>query len=121
MKRESYFAVFLLICFVARAAAQQANNAKVWLDCLLWPCRTSWPEFLRKVLAGKEFHLNIHDFSLLISVTNTRTNAQRTVRIVDQCSNGGLDLDVGVFRELDTDGQGNFRGNMNVNYKFVNC
>ncbi|KAL8147384.1 wound-induced protein WIN1-like [Apium graveolens] len=56
-----------------------------------------------------------------LQVTNTRTNVKRTVRIVDQCSNGGLDLDVGVFKELDTDGPGNFRGNMNVNYKFVNC
>jgi hypothetical protein len=25
------------------------------------------------------------------------------VRIVDQCSNGGLDLDVGVFKKIDTD------------------
>lgn len=28
MKREGYFAVFLLICFVARAAAQEANNVR---------------------------------------------------------------------------------------------
>ncbi|KAK1386804.1 Barwin domain-containing protein [Heracleum sosnowskyi] len=56
-----------------------------------------------------------------LRVTNTRTNAQQIVRIVDQCSNGGLDLDIGVFRQLDTDGVGNQQGNMNVNYQFVNC
>ncbi|KAL9256432.1 Pathogenesis-related protein [Drosera capensis] len=39
-------------------------------------------------------------------VTNTATGAQATVRIVDQCSNGGLDLDVNVFNQIDTNGQG---------------
>ncbi|KAF5946108.1 hypothetical protein HYC85_016336 [Camellia sinensis] len=43
---------------------------------------------------------------LCLSVTNTRTGAQVTVRIVDQCSNGGLDLDFSVFQQLDTDGTG---------------
>ncbi|PSS24489.1 Wound-induced protein [Actinidia chinensis var. chinensis] len=56
-----------------------------------------------------------------LRVTNTGTGAQTTVRIVDQCSNGGLDLDAGVFRRLDTDGQGNARGHLIVNYQFVNC
>lgn len=54
-------------------------------------------------------------------MTNTGTGAQTTVRIVDQCSNGGLDLDVNVFRQLDTDGRGNQRGHLIVNYEFVNC
>lgn len=49
------------------------------------------------------------------------TRAQTTVRIVDQCSNGGLDLDVSVFRQLDTDGSGNARGHLIVNYQFVDC
>ncbi|PHT28029.1 Wound-induced protein WIN2 [Capsicum baccatum] len=56
-----------------------------------------------------------------LRVTNTRTRAQATVRIVDRCSNGGLDLDVNVFRRLDTDGEGNRRGHLIVNYQFVNC
>ena len=56
-----------------------------------------------------------------MQVTNTRTNAQQIVRIVDQCSNGGLDLDIGVFRQLDTDGLGNQQGFLTVNYEFVNC
>jgi len=54
-------------------------------------------------------------------VTNTGTGAEATVRIVDQCSNGGLDLDAGVFRQLDTDGRGNAQGHLIVNYQFVNC
>lgn len=55
-------------------------------------------------------------------VTNTATGAETTVRIVDQCSsNRGLELDADVFRGLDTDGQGNARGHLIVNYQFVNC
>ena len=56
-----------------------------------------------------------------MQVTNTRTNAKETVRIVDQCSNGGLDLDIGVFQRLDTDGNGNAQGHLIVNYDFVDC
>ncbi|KAF5740515.1 putative Wound-induced protein WIN2 precursor [Tripterygium wilfordii] len=56
-----------------------------------------------------------------LRVTNRRTRAQTTVRIVDQCSNGGLDLDVGVFNRLDTDGVGNQQGHLMVDYAFVNC
>ncbi|KAK4282892.1 hypothetical protein QN277_014217 [Acacia crassicarpa] len=56
-----------------------------------------------------------------LRVTNTRTGAQETVRIVDQCSNGGLDLDVGVFNRLDTDGVGYQQGHLIVNYQFIDC
>nr|POE93831.1 wound-induced protein win1 [Quercus suber] len=56
-----------------------------------------------------------------LRVTNTGTGSQATVRIIDQCSNGGLDLDVGVFRKLDTNGKGNAQGHLIVNYQFVNC
>ncbi|KAI5587572.1 hypothetical protein BDE02_05G042800 [Populus trichocarpa] len=56
-----------------------------------------------------------------LRVTNTGTRAQATMRIVDQCSNGGLDLDAGAFRQLDTDGRGNAQGHLIVNYQFVNC
>nr|AAB94514.1 pathogenesis-related protein-4 [Dioscorea bulbifera] len=54
-------------------------------------------------------------------VTNTKTNAQATVRIVDQCSNGGLDLDWSVFEQIDTDKSGYAQGHLIVNYEFVNC
>ncbi|KAJ0079592.1 hypothetical protein Patl1_23286 [Pistacia atlantica] len=56
-----------------------------------------------------------------LRVTNSGTGAQATVRIVDQCSNGGLDLDAAVFKQLDTDGRGNAQGHLIVNYQFVNC
>ncbi|XP_058743904.1 pathogenesis-related protein PR-4-like [Vicia villosa] len=56
-----------------------------------------------------------------LSVTNTATGTQVTVRIVDQCSNGGLDLDVNVFNQLDTNGAGRQAGHLTVNYVFVNC
>ncbi|KAF8017841.1 hypothetical protein BT93_H2903 [Corymbia citriodora subsp. variegata] len=56
-----------------------------------------------------------------LRVTNTRTGAQVTARIIDQCSNGWLDLDVGVFHRLDTDGNGNVQGHLTVNYRFVAC
>ncbi|KAB1202835.1 Wound-induced protein WIN2 [Morella rubra] len=49
-----------------------------------------------------------------LMVTNIGTGVQATVRIVDQCSNGGLDLDAGVFQKLDTDGRGNAQGHLCV-------
>ncbi|KAK7337912.1 hypothetical protein VNO77_18503 [Canavalia gladiata] len=56
-----------------------------------------------------------------LRVTNSGTGAQQTVRIVDQCSNGGLDLDVGVFNRLDTDGRGYQQGHLIVSYQFIDC
>lgn len=56
-----------------------------------------------------------------MQVTNTGTGAQTTVRIVDQCSNGGLDLEEGVFKQIDTDGKGYQQGHLIVNYNFVDC
>ncbi|KAF8039076.1 hypothetical protein BT93_B1579 [Corymbia citriodora subsp. variegata] len=57
-----------------------------------------------------------------LRITNTGTNAQIIARIVDQCSNGGLDLDYDtIFRPLDTDGSGYNQGHLIVNYDFVDC
>ncbi|KAI6692629.1 hypothetical protein NL676_020339 [Syzygium grande] len=56
-----------------------------------------------------------------LRVTNTGTGAQATVRIIDQCSNGGLDLDTGVFQMLDTDGSGYAQGHLIVDYQFITC
>ncbi|WOG97556.1 hypothetical protein DCAR_0416897 [Daucus carota subsp. sativus] len=141
MKRESYFAVFLVICLVAKAAAQQASNVRAtyhlyepekigWnyltasVYCATWDAdkplafrqKYGWTAFCGPVgPRGQE------SCGKCLRVTNTRTNAQQIVRIVDQCSNGGLDLDIGVFRQLDTDGLGNQQGFLTVNYEFVNC
>ncbi|TQE02181.1 hypothetical protein C1H46_012182 [Malus baccata] len=51
----------------------------------------------------------------LWALTNTGTGAQTVVRIIDQCSNGGLDLDI------DIDGSGYTSGQLIVNYDFVDC
>ncbi|CAO2141635.1 unnamed protein product [Urochloa humidicola] len=54
-------------------------------------------------------------------VTNRATGAKTVARVVDQCDNGGLDLDVSVFKKLDTDGGGMFNGHLSVDYEFVGC
>nr|AGT17287.1 hypothetical protein SHCRBa_160_O06_R_40 [Saccharum hybrid cultivar R570] len=57
-----------------------------------------------------------------IRVTNRGTGASTTARIVDQCSNGGLDLDFEtVFKKIDTDGRGYQMGHLDVYYQFVAC
>ncbi|CAO2142196.1 unnamed protein product [Urochloa humidicola] len=59
---------------------------------------------------------------LCLLVTNSVTGASTTVRIVDQCSNGGLDLDYDTaFSKIDTDGQGVNAGHLTVSYQFVDC
>ncbi|KAF5946111.1 hypothetical protein HYC85_016339 [Camellia sinensis] len=58
-------------------------------------------------------------FSIIEQVTNIGTGAQVTARIVDQCSNGGLDLDFSVFQQLDIDGTRYAQGHLIVNYQFV--
>ncbi|KAL6841611.1 hypothetical protein ACP4OV_028550 [Aristida adscensionis] len=57
-----------------------------------------------------------------IRVTNRGTGASIVARIVDQCSNGGLDLDFEtVFKKIDTDNRGYQMGHLNVDYEFVGC
>ncbi|XP_057817007.2 pathogenesis-related protein PR-4-like [Cryptomeria japonica] len=47
-----------------------------------------------------------------IHVTNESTGQSVTVRIVDRCQNGGLDLEIAAFNAIDGDGQGQFNGHM---------
>ncbi|CAN6371880.1 unnamed protein product [Urochloa humidicola] len=54
-------------------------------------------------------------------VTNRATGAKTVARVVDQCDNGGLDLDISVFKNLDSDGGGMFNGHLSVDYEFVGC
>ncbi|CAN6363264.1 unnamed protein product [Urochloa humidicola] len=56
-----------------------------------------------------------------LAVANAATGAQATVRILDQCSFGGLGLDPFVFNQLDTDGHGAVTGQLTVSYQFVDC
>ncbi|XP_031504332.1 barwin-like [Nymphaea colorata] len=56
-----------------------------------------------------------------LQVTNQATGSQLKVRIVDQCANGGLDLDWSAFKQLDTNGNGYQQGHLMVDYQFVSC
>ncbi|OAY80901.1 Pathogenesis-related protein PR-4B [Ananas comosus] len=99
--RESLLAVLLLCAAAAAATAQSASNVRATYN-IYDPAAHNWD-------------------LIATGVTNTATGAQATVRIVDQCSNGGLDLDQGVFNQLDTNGQGFANGYLIVDYQFVNC
>ncbi|CAM8946068.1 unnamed protein product [Rhodiola kirilowii] len=83
---------------------------------LAWRSRHGWTAFCGPVgTRGRE------SCGKCLRVTNSGTGAQAVVRIVDQCSNGGLDLDVNVFNQIDTDGRGYAQGHLIVSYEFVNC
>ncbi|GLJ39632.1 hypothetical protein SUGI_0810170 [Cryptomeria japonica] len=56
-----------------------------------------------------------------IQVTNDSTHQNVTVRIVDECQNGGLVLETGAFNAIDKDGKGQHNGHMLTTYKFVGC
>ncbi|MED6147266.1 hypothetical protein PIB30_042517 [Stylosanthes scabra] len=83
---------------------------------LSWRSRYGWTAFCGPAGAHGE-----PSCGRCLRVTNTRTGAVQIARIVDECSNGGLDLDVNVFQSLDTDGNGNAQGHLIVNYDFVDC
>nr|AFK82275.1 PR-4 protein [Chimonanthus praecox] len=132
--------VFLL-CLAAYAEAQSASNVRAtyhiynpqqigWdyntasVFCatwdankpLAWRSKYGWTAFCG--LVGPRGQASC---GKCLRVTNTGTGSQATVRIVDQCSNGGLDLEEGVFRQLDTNGAGIQQGHLIVNYDFVDC
>lgn len=54
-------------------------------------------------------------------VANSATGAQVVVRVLDQCSFGGIGLDPFVFNQIDTDGHGVVTGQLTVSYQFVDC
>ncbi|MED6174213.1 MAP kinase kinase kinase Win1 [Stylosanthes scabra] len=83
---------------------------------LSWRSRYGWTAFCGPAGAHGE-----PSCGRCLRVTNTRTGAVQIARIVDECNNGGLDLDVNVFQSLDTDGNGNAQGHLMVNYDFVDC
>ena len=134
----------LLLAAAAAASAQQASNVRatyhyyrpaqnnwdlgapaVSAYCatwdaskpLSWRSKYGWTAFCGP--AGAHGHAAC---GRCIRVTNTATGAQITARVVDQCANGGLDLDWDtVFSKIDTNGQGYQAGHLTVNYKFVDC
>eukprot|EP00253_Pinus_taeda_P015517 PITA_15517 len=56
-----------------------------------------------------------------LSVTNPSTQQSVTVRILDQCSNGGLDLETAAFNAIDSNGAGYNAGHLYTTYTFVDC
>ncbi|RWW04974.1 hypothetical protein BHE74_00012477 [Ensete ventricosum] len=143
--------VAVLLWVAAAASAQQASNVRatyhyynpaqnnwdlnrVSAYCatwdadkpLAWRKKYGWTAFCGPVgptgqAASVVGNTDPCPWRAVLQVTNTATGTQTTVRIVDQCANGGLDLDQGVFSQLDTDGSGYNRGHLIVNYQFVNC
>ncbi|MBA0618869.1 hypothetical protein Godav_028147 [Gossypium davidsonii] len=87
-----------------------ANKQYSWRNKYGWTafCGLVGPSFL--AACGK-----------CLRVRSTRTGAQEIVRILDRCNNGGLDLDVGVFNRLNTDGVGHDQGHLTIRYGFVDC
>ncbi|GLT48382.1 hypothetical protein SLA2020_220120 [Shorea laevis] len=141
MERVTLVSLMFLSYLVAVATAQSASNVRatyhfynpkqnnwdlnaVSAFCatwdankpLAWRQRFGWTAFCGPVGPRGQAACG-----LCLQVTNTATGAQAKVRIIDQCSNGGLDLDSNVFNQLDTNGKGYAQGHLNVNYKFVNC
>uniref|UniRef100_A0A7N0TM04 Barwin domain-containing protein n=1 Tax=Kalanchoe fedtschenkoi TaxID=63787 RepID=A0A7N0TM04_KALFE len=83
---------------------------------LAWRQRYGWTAF-----CGPVGTIGRDSCGKCLRVTNSGTGAQAIVRIVDQCSNGGLDLDVNVFNQIDTDRRGYAQGHLIVSYEFVDC
>ncbi|XP_052137403.1 pathogenesis-related protein PR-4-like [Oryza glaberrima] len=83
---------------------------------LAWRRRYGWTAFCGPAGAHGEPSCGV-----CVQVTNTATAASAVARVVDQCSTGGLDLDVAVFRQIDTDGGGMANGHLVVDYEFVDC
>ncbi|RWR88869.1 pathogenesis-related protein PR-4-like protein [Cinnamomum micranthum f. kanehirae] len=133
--------VFFLLVLAAYAEAQSASNVratyhvynpeqngwdllKVSAYCATWDAdkplewrkKYGWTAF-----CGPAGPTGQASCGKCLRVTNTGTGDQTTVRIVDQCSNGGLDLEEGVFKQIDTDGRGYQQGHLIVNYDFVDC
>ncbi|XVF42202.1 hypothetical protein PTKIN_Ptkin01aG0341300 [Pterospermum kingtungense] len=97
---------------VAPACAGKLGNKS-----LEWRSKYGWTGFCGSVTPpGGE------TCGLCLKVTNRATNAEETVRIVDTCGSGGLELDLETaFKPIDTDGEGFALGHLYVDYEFVDC
>ena len=136
-------AVAALLCaMAAMAAAQQASNVRatyhlynpaqngwdlnrVSAYCATWDANKplSWRQkYGWTAFCGPSGPKGQASCGKCIRVTNRATGASTVARIVDQCSNGGLDLDFEtVFKKIDTNRQGYQMGHLNVDYQFVSC
>ncbi|KAM1490654.1 hypothetical protein ACFXTO_033751 [Malus domestica] len=117
----------VIICVFVRSAwgqsAMPSAQQSTWDadQSYEWRSKYGWTAFCRLADPNGE-----DACGKCLLVTNTGTGAQTVVRIIDQCSNGGLDLDLRqlnliVFNQIDTDGSGYAFGQLIVNYDFVDC
>ncbi|GAA0158653.1 hypothetical protein Leryth_024758 [Lithospermum erythrorhizon] len=138
--RKVTLIVTLLVALVANATAQSGSNVmatrqiynpeqiqwnlyaisaycSTWYgeERLSWRQKYGWIAFCHPSPQGQAV------CGKCLRVTNIATGAQETVRIIDQCQNGGLDLDISVFNRLDTNGHGFNDGHLFVDYEFVPC
>ncbi|WVZ52076.1 LOW QUALITY PROTEIN: hypothetical protein U9M48_003169 [Paspalum notatum var. saurae] len=79
---------------------------------LAWRQRYGWTAFCGPAGAHGE-----PSCGRCLQVTNRGTGASTR----GWWTNGGLDLDISVFREIDTDGGGMSNDHLSVDYEFVGC
>ncbi|XP_058106438.1 wound-induced protein WIN1-like [Magnolia sinica] len=109
----------------AAAQAQSASNVRATYH-LYNPSQIGW-DYLRASVycatwdANKPLEWRRRYGWTAFCGNKHKDRGQVTARIVDQCSNGGPDLDKGVFDQIDTDRNGYNQGHMIVNYQFVDC
>ncbi|MCI07018.1 pathogenesis-related protein PR-4-like, partial [Trifolium medium] len=116
----------LIFCVLALASAQSANNVRatyqnynpqyikwnLWTSdtycaaqdgnkSLAWRSKYDWAAF-----CGPVGPTGTAACGKCLKVTNGENvnMSSVTIRIVDKCGNGGLDLDIGVFKKLDSSG-----------------
>ncbi|GMI79193.1 HEVEIN-LIKE, pathogenesis-related 4 [Hibiscus trionum] len=85
---------------------------------LEWRQRYGWTAYCGKVLGPERKDI----CGKCLKVTNTGTEDEEIVRIVDVCGTGALDLDLTTaFRPIDSDGKGYAAGHLTVDYQVVDC
>nr|CAB3490171.1 unnamed protein product [Digitaria exilis] len=104
--RRALAVAALLCAMAAMAAAQQASNVRATYHYYN-PAQNGW---------------DLNRVSAYCATWDADKPLSWRQKIVDQCSNGGLDLDYEtVFKKIDTNGQGYQMGHLNVDYQFVAC
>ncbi|XWS64709.1 hypothetical protein CRYUN_Cryun05aG0026700 [Craigia yunnanensis] len=134
--------ILVLGCLVASAAAQSASNvnaysidyhtkelnwdmSKAHVFCATWDAHRSleWRSKYNWIaFCGPDGPHGQEACGKCLNVTNTDTKDEEIARIVDACGSGGLELDLETaFNPIDTNGKGNERGHLIVDYEFVDC
>jgi hypothetical protein len=65
--------------------------------------------------------MNVDRCGKCLLITNPSTGQSVKVRVMDQCGNGGLDMDPVAFNAIDGDNNGYLDGHMRTEIQFVSC